>query len=227
MNLLESTWLGERLARMGDAELFPLLNVGSSTEEFRTRVQPYIDANIFAPLRHRGGVVYHADMKAAPGVDRVGDLLDPAFIDQLSKLQIRSILMSNLLEHVTDRQAVCDAILRLVPDGGYLFVSGPRDYPYHADPIDTMFRPTIDQAHALFPGTRIVESATIDSGNWRQWKAAERGRTLGRTLARLLTPFYRPRKWWELARQSPYLCKHITAFALVMQKQVNNPLPRR
>lgn len=218
MNQLESQWLGERFAKISDAELFPLLNVGSSTEDFRTRQQPYIDANIFAPMRARGGKVYHLDIKAAPGVDIVGDLLDPAFLEQVSQMQIRSALISNLFEHVTIRQQICDVVMKILPPGGYLIVSGPKDYPYHADPIDTMFRPTVEEMHAHFPGTTVVDSAIIDSGNWRQWNVAERGRPLGRTLARLLVPFYRPKKWWELARQAPYIFKHITAFAVVMRK---------
>src|SRR5437588_6525135 len=35
MNLLESQWLGRRLALLPSEALFPLLNVGSSTREFR------------------------------------------------------------------------------------------------------------------------------------------------------------------------------------------------
>lgn len=218
MNELESEWLGRRIAAIPDADLFPLLNVGSSTGDLRTRQQPHIDANIFAPLRNRDGTVYHLDIKAAPGVDIVGDLLDRAFLDRVLKMQVRSVLISNLFEHVTRRAEICEVVLEILPPGGYLIVSGPKDYPYHADPIDTMFRPTIAEMHAHFPGTGIVDSAIIDSGNWRQWSAAERGRPLGRTLARLLLPFYEPKKWWELARQTPYIFKHITAFAMVMRK---------
>jgi len=218
MNLLESEWLGQRLAALPDDALFPLLNVGSSTLEFRTRTQPYIESNIFAPLRARGGAIYHLDVKSAPGVDIVGDLLDPQFLKQIAKLRIRSVLISNLLEHVTNRAKICDVITGIVPAHGCIFVSGPHQYPYHADPIDTMFRPTIGEVHALFPHTEIAESAIIDSGNWRQWNAAERGRPLGHTIARLLTPFYRPLKWWDLARQSPYIFKHITAFAVILRK---------
>ncbi len=198
--------------------MFPFLNVGSSTLEFRTQTQPYIDQNIFAPLRARGGAVYHLDIKAAPGVDIVGDLLDPAFLERIARMRFKSAMISNLFEHVTVRQQICDVVMKILPSGGYVFVSGPKSYPYHADPIDTMFRPSIAEMHAHFPGTTIVDSAIIDSGNWRQWNAAERGRPLGRTLARLLVPFYRPKKWWELARQSPYIFKHITAFALVLRK---------
>ncbi|HSI37048.1 MAG TPA: hypothetical protein VK986_25905 [Tepidisphaeraceae bacterium] len=223
MNLLESQWLGQRLASIPDDELFPLLNVGSSTLEFRTRTQPYIHQNVFAPLRARSGQVYHLDMKPDPGVDLVGDLLDPAFLASLRKLTVRSAMVSNLLEHVTVRDEICKTLLDVIPDGGYIICSGPHTYPYHADPIDTMFRPSIEQIHAHFPGTTVVDSAIIDSGNWRQWNVAERGRPLGRSLARLLVPFYRPKKWLELARQSPYILKHIKAFAVVLRKGAKVP----
>jgi hypothetical protein len=218
MNLLESQWLGQRLASIPDGALFPLLNVGSSTLEFRTKTQPYIDENIFASLRARGGKVYHLDVKQASGVDIVGDLLDPLLLRRIESMQINSIMLSNLLEHVTNRQEICHLALTILPPGGYLFVTGPHDYPYHSDPIDTMFRPTIEEMHGYFPHTTIVDSAIIDSGNWRQWNIAERGRPLWRTIARLFVPFYRPSKWLEVARQTPYIFKHITAFALILRK---------
>src|SRR6266700_833050 len=126
MNILESHWLGQRLASLPPAELFPLLNVGSSTGEFRTRTQPWIDQNIFAPIRARGGAVYHLDIKAAEGVDIVGDLFDPAFLDRIARMQVKSILVSNLFEHVTNRQDIADVLLKIVPPAGYIIVSGPQ-----------------------------------------------------------------------------------------------------
>ena len=209
MNLLESQWLGQRLATIPNDALFPLLNIGSSTLEFRTQTQPYIDQNIFAPLCACGVVVYHLDMKQAPGVDIVGNLLEPTFLNKIEKMQIRAAIISNLLEYVTNRMEICDVVMKILLPGGYLFITGPHYYPYHSDPIDTMFRPTIADMHALFPHTKIVNSAIIDSGNWRQWNVAERGRPLWRAIVRLLVPIYRPAKWWELARQAPYIFKHI------------------
>jgi hypothetical protein len=219
MNRLESQWIGERLNALPNDAIFPMLNVGSSTLDFRVNTQPYIEENIFAPLRARGGRVYHLDIKSAPGVDLVGDLLDPAFIKRIIELNIRSAMLSNFLEHVTLRQQFCDAVMQILPSGGYLVVSGPHKYPYHADPIDTMFRPTLEEMHAHFPGTTIIDRAIINSGNWRQWDPAERGRPLGWSVARLLAPFYRPDKWWELARQSPYIFKRISAVALLLRKE--------
>lgn len=83
---LEAEWLGERMARIPDNDLFPLLDLGSSTLEYRTQTQPYIERNIFAPLRARGGIVYHLDVKPEPGVDVVGNLEDPAFRARVSRM---------------------------------------------------------------------------------------------------------------------------------------------
>ena len=66
MHRLESRWIGDHLARLPDERLFPLLDIGSSTNDFRTRVQPYLEQNIYAPLRARGGRVFHA-MKRSLG----------------------------------------------------------------------------------------------------------------------------------------------------------------
>src|SRR5437016_14016284 len=113
MNTPDPLWLAQRLASRPPAELVPLLTVGSATGEFRTRTQPWIDQNIFAPIRARGGAVYHLDIKAAEGVDIVGDLFDPAFLDRIAKMQVKSILVSNLFEHVTNRQAIADVLLKI------------------------------------------------------------------------------------------------------------------
>ena len=217
LNVLESQWLGERLARLPSADLFPLLDIGSSTLEFRTVAQPWIDQYIFEPLRSRGGKVIHVDRKAGPGVDIVGDLLDPDFQREVVALGAKSVLASNVLEHVVARQQLCDFIAEVVPRGGYIIVSGPQQYPYHEDPIDAMFRPTVQEVVESFPRINVVDSAVIDSGNWRQWDAAERARSLPRYLARLATPVWKPRLWWAAVR-SPYLIRHITAFGVILKK---------
>src|SRR5262245_48357429 len=104
MNIRESEWLGQRLALLPSDQLFPLWNVGSSTEDYRTMMQPWIDQNIFAPIRKRGGKVYHLDMKQARGVDIVGDLLDREFLDRIAQMRVKSIMASSLFQYVTNRQ---------------------------------------------------------------------------------------------------------------------------
>jgi hypothetical protein len=226
MYIRESEWLGRRLASLPSDELFPMLNVGSSTEEYRTIMQPWIDQNIFAPIRKRGGKVYHMDMKEARGVDIVGDLRDREFLDRIAQMKVRSVMVSSLFQHVTNRHEVADVLLHIVPPGGYIIVSGPKSFPYCPDPIDTMFRPTIEEMHKHFPGMKIIDSAIIDSGNWRQWDARERGRSLARAVMRLIMAFYRPLKWWELARGVPYFFEHIMAFAITCARRSYQSLHR-
>jgi hypothetical protein len=170
----EAKWFGNVLAGMPDADVFPMLNVGSHTEEFRTREQPWNDRHLFAPARRRGQVVRHLDLRAAPGVDIVGDLSDPAFLAELRDLRFRSVFCSNLLEHVANPGEIARALTAAVPEGGYLFISAPHRFPYHPDPIDTMFRPGPDELAALFPGTHVHRQALV------------RGTLAGYLLGRLL-----------------------------------------
>src|SRR5688572_5685334 len=95
------------------------LNIGSSTERFRTRSQPHIEQLLFGPLRESGVRVIHCDMKADPGVDLVGDVLDPGFQQQLRSLGAQLLICSNLLEHLTDPKAFAAACASLVTPGGF------------------------------------------------------------------------------------------------------------
>jgi hypothetical protein len=211
----EARWLARCFERTPDAALFPLVNVGSSTAAFRTVEQPFIQSVIFDPLARRGGLVMHVDAKATTGVDSVGDMTDPKFIRQLKdSVAVRAALVSNLLEHVTDRELIAQNVLELVPAGGLIFVSGPHSYPLHPDPIDTGFRPSPSEVHALFPGTAILGSAMITSTRWRPWT----GVSPARYLARLCVPFYRPTAWWQILVRTAYVLRPVSAYAIVLAK---------
>src|SRR5262245_5557542 len=110
----EARWFRQRLAGLADAELFPLLNVGSHTAQFRTHGQPWIHREIFAPLAARGGAVVHTDIRPAAGVDLVGDLLDPAFRNYLRWKRFRAAMCCNVLEHVSEREPIAQAVTDLV-----------------------------------------------------------------------------------------------------------------
>src|SRR5690349_19194318 len=74
----DAEWLGRTLAELKPEELSPLLNLGASTKHFRQVEQPYIDKLVFRPLEARGVRVIHSDLKAAEGVDLVGDVFNDA-----------------------------------------------------------------------------------------------------------------------------------------------------
>ena len=68
----EAKWFANEMQKRTDAELYPMLNIGSHTEEFRKREQPWIDRYLFAPARDKGLSVVHSDLQSLPGVDLVG-----------------------------------------------------------------------------------------------------------------------------------------------------------
>ena len=164
MLLREAQWLGKRISELGDDALYPMLNIGSHTAEFRTREQPWIDKYIFARARSLNLPVVHTDMRPQEGVDLVGDLTDPAFLASVTQKQFRSVFCSNLLEHVPNREEIARALIASVIPGGYIIVSGPYGFPYHPDPIDTMFRPSVEEMAALFPGTSLVRGEIVSCG---------------------------------------------------------------
>jgi hypothetical protein len=217
----EASWLGARLASLPDEQIFPLLNIGSSTGRFRSVTQPHIDKEIFARLAERGGAVQHVDIKRAPGVDIVGDLHDPAFSDWLrSSVAPRAILVSNLLEHVYDPAAVARVVTAIAPPGGLIIVSGPHAYPYHPDPIDTRFRPSLEEVHALFPGTRLLEGEIVRSQVWRPWAAVPAGGVSSLSyFARLALPIYRPSGWRRRLSSLPFVFRQVSAYAAILAKE--------
>lgn len=161
MRVSEAQAISAALATFPDEALDPCLNVGSSTGHFREVEQPHIDRHIFAPLRERGVRVIHADIKAAPGVDLVGDVYDPAFKAEVAAIAPRLLICSNLLEHLLDREGFLGFCRDVLAPGGHILVTVPCSYPYHLDPIDTMYRPTPAELEALFPGYTVEWSEEV------------------------------------------------------------------
>jgi len=217
MMIQEARWFAEQLALVESPQVFPMCNVGSSTEVFRTKEQPWIDELIFAPLQQAGKMVKHLDIKEAPGVDIVGDFEDPNFLKELAKMQFKSVFCSNLLEHVTERANICKTMLSILPSGGRLFLSVPYKYPYHPDPIDTGFRPSTAELAALFPGTRIVRSAVV-GGDTLLWLRRRQPAVLAITLLRCTLPFYKPVSWWRNKGYVPWLFQPLKASCVILQK---------
>jgi SAM-dependent methyltransferase len=160
----EAKWFGERLAEFTEDQLYPMLNVGSHTSEFRTREQPWIDRYLFARARAKNLPVVHTDLRSAEGVDLVGDLTDPAFRQKLAEQQFRSVFCRNLMERVPNREEIAEAVVQAIVPGGHLFLSVPNVFPYHPDPIDTMYRPSVEEFAALYPGTTLVRGEHLACG---------------------------------------------------------------
>lgn len=217
MLIQEAKWFAEQIASCEPTEIFPMCNVGSSTETFRRKDQPFIDKLIFAPVVQKGQVVKHLDIKPAFGVDIVGDLSDPLFLKKLKIMRFKSIFCSNLLEHVTHRESICTTLTSIVPSGGYLFVSVPYSYPYHPDPNDSGFRPCVAELASLFPNTRLIRSAVVGDDTLL-WLRRRNPLVFAFTLMRIFIPFYKPVSWWKNRGYLPWLFRRLTASCIILQK---------
>jgi hypothetical protein len=218
MHIEEAEWIKTQLGSLHKEKISPLLNIGSSTEEFRVRQQPHIDALIFKPLRDANVVVVHQDIKSAPGVDIIGDLTEEAFLNRLRAMQFQSVICSNLLEHVVNRQEIADALLQIIPLGAYLVVTVPSHYPKHLDPIDTMYRPSIDELATLFRGANIVDSELIDVGTvWDSisTKPAE----FFKLVIRLGLPFYKPDGWVTAFNRTLWMFRRRKITCILLKKE--------
>ena len=190
----------------------PLLNLGSSTGHFRTVAKPHVERELFAPLRAAGIEVVHSDLKSGEGVDIAGDILDPAMVKRLRARRFRVVLLSNVLEHVRDRAALAAACEAIVEPGGLILATAPSSYPFHADPIDTGYRPAPAELAAEFAHSRLLLAEEVAEWSYREELRA-RGVTIPGEMLRtfgwaLLAPV-RPRsaaarldRWRWLSR--PY-----------------------
>jgi hypothetical protein len=196
------------------------LNVGSSTRHFRSEVQPHIEQELFEPLAAGGIRVIHCDMKAADGVDEVGDLLDPSFRARLREHNAQAMICSNLLEHLQDPRAFAEACGDLVVPNGLGFFTVPYNYPYHPDPIDTMFRPSPVELAEILPGWELERSQVLVSGTYRDDLRAS-GRPFGillRQIARTALPFYRASQWHHIAHRLLWLFRHYSVSMVQLRK---------
>jgi hypothetical protein len=185
------------------------LNIGSSTAHFRELEQPHINRLLVRPIVESGLSVIHCDMKMADGVDEVGNVFDDDFHNRLRTYEAQLLLCCNLLEHLEDPARFARTCGELVSPGGYCLVTVPRSYPYHPDPIDTMFRPSPEEVTNMMPGFTMLRSEMIEAGNfWNDLCATGTPfKRLAYHLMRVVTPFYRSDKWRLFAHRTLWLAR--------------------
>ena len=109
MFLEELTWIKTNLFTRID-EFKTILDIGSSSFYFRNVTQPYIEKELFKPLRKAGKKIYHMDRKAEIGVDFV---LEADDLDKLNQ-QFDVVLCCNVLEHVKSPLLVAKKIQKVI-----------------------------------------------------------------------------------------------------------------
>jgi hypothetical protein len=189
---------------VGQGRPSPLLNLGSSTRRFREVDKPHVERDLFAPLRHAGVEIVHSDIKADDGVDMAGDVLDPNIKRALSARRFRCVLAANLFEHVRDRDAVAAAVEDIAGEGGLILATAPRSYPYHADPIDTYYRPSPTELAGLFGRSRPILVEEIVGPTYREalrGAGSTAAAAVAGTLAALAVAPVRPRSFASKAHR--------------------------
>lgn len=219
MMVPESLWIANQISKLVEtADEFALLNVGSSTGRFRRVDQPHIYKNIFEPIAARCSVD-HLDMKAADGVDLVGDLTEPDFLEKLKRRSYDAVLCSNLLEHVTNPEEICRCMEACVKTGGFIIVTVPQLYPYHNDPIDTKFRPSINELGECFKSSSLVEGEIIVGDHSHLKVLLQNRKLMARTVARWFTPFYQYDVWKKVVSDIPNTLKSYRETCVVVRKR--------
>jgi hypothetical protein len=218
----EAKWLSNFTSLLG-GEYFPMLNIGSSTATYRKTIQPHIESELFAPLRQQGKQVIHIDIKEDEGIDLSGDLNDENFIHKLAALNAKSLLCSAVLEHVVSPEAICAHLEDIMSSGGLLIITAPHVYPYHLDPIDTKFRPSIEELSRLFPRCKLLDGTYITSKKTHAKQIASMLYTgnfmwLYVLMKRWLLPLNGLGEWKKRVSDIPNLFKHFTMTCVVLEK---------
>jgi SAM-dependent methyltransferase len=221
MLIHEAERIRDWINALGDCPGSVCLNIGSSTAEFRQKTQPFIQQYVIHTLEDRGWKVVNCDMKAAEGVDQVGDLMSENFRDRLKSFRPRLLLCSNLLEHVPVPSALAEACGDIVHPGGYCLITVPRSYPYHPDPLDTLYRPSPAELASLLPTWTVVKSEEIACGRLADEIKQSGGSapvSIARNLVRALLPFYKRAEWYPAAHRLLWLVKTYRVSAVLLRK---------
>ena len=169
----ESVWIKKEIEALDLTNVETVLDVGSSSLNYRTVKQPFIDNNIFAPLREKSKKIFHFDSKKQEGVDIIGEINTIDEIDKTFDL----LLCCSLLEHVAEPDKVADKLMKIINKGGYAIITVPRNFIYHLDPIDTGFRPTPNNLAALFKNFKIIKKHLLEiNGLGADWKCSYKNR---------------------------------------------------
>ena len=202
----EALWIAKHINNDED-NYFPLLNLGSSTKDFREKVQPWIDDIIFNPFSNKGKKVLHSDLKEGDGVDLPGNIFDKEFEEQLKNMNFKSIICSNVLEHIIEVDSFCKAIESISSSGTYIIISAPNLYPYHNDPIDTKFRPDVNEIVKLFSQCQLVEGVVYTAKNNHFSSLIKEPYTCILTIKNWLIPQFGIKEWKMRCSDIPNLFK--------------------
>ncbi len=195
-----------------------VINIGSSTSEFVDISQPYIRNLVLNPLSLNFKIL-NIDIKSQEGVDLVADFTEQNGQEQIKKLEGNLYLISNLLEHIPDYMIGIESIKSMLKSGDLLILSGPKSFPYHADPIDNMFRPSIKELRQYFENDfeikdlQIVKSGTVFSSSVLMQNPKSTGKAI-KSKGSLVNLIFNPRFMIRMVRNLFYPATAFCMFAV-------------
>lgn len=222
----ESKWVASELLKFCKPGS-RVLNIGSSSLYTRKVLQPHIQKFIFEPLIKMNVKIINTDIQNVEGVDIIGDLTSLDFIKKLKSEKFDCIICCNLLEHIEEIKPITTAIEDIVSKNGIAIITVPYNYPYHLDPIDTMFRPTPKVLSQLFKSMKILREEILiaRSANYGKFeknyfrKLLNDPRMFLIVFLRLLLPFYKFKIWKKNFFGIKNLFKDFSVTCIVLAKK--------
>jgi hypothetical protein len=163
----EATWARSALERLPLPPGAAVVEIGSSTEHYRTVEQPHIESEVLAPLRARGAEIFHVDAKEDAGVDLAVDLATPGLdLVELLGRRFDLVLATSLVKYFPPPpEEICALLRSCVDSRGWLLATTSESYRQTPDPIDYGYRPSPDRFAAdLVGGDRefsVVEATSV------------------------------------------------------------------
>jgi hypothetical protein len=217
----EAMWINEKLNSIDTGRAITAVNLGSSTNDFIESQQPYIRIFVSDVLKSKFSKVVNVDIKDSPGVDLVANFLEAQGREEISKLSPSLILVCNLLEHLPDPIAGLESLVAMTNPGTLLLITGPRRFPYHPDPIDNGFRPSLRRLRAMLNDDfEILDMQKVKSGSALtcNFPKAEISTPLKWALTRIRISniLQNPRLSLQMVRNALY---PVSAFCVLVQKK--------
>lgn len=214
----EAQWFAARFNEYDSHEISPLVNIGSGSRSFRDVGQPFISNLLFNPLKMRGVTIWHVDLECDEGVDIAGDIFDRKVIEEIKSLKPECIFLANLLEHVENPLRLAKLCVELVETGGVIAVSVPYDFPYHLAPIDTLFRPTLDELAALFPQCSVMDSEIVVAETFGEQLVKSPGNAI-KHIVRMFAPWPTTEHRRAAMERNNWLFRNYRISCIILEKQ--------
>jgi hypothetical protein len=117
--------------------------------------------------------------------------------------------------------------MEIVEPGGLIFVTVPKSYPHHRDPIDTMYRPAPDQLAELFSPATMLNGEIVDVGESYRGQVKRRPWILLRHILRFPFPFIGFEGWKRSVGKLYWLAHNYAITGAVFQVPTRvEPAPR-